>query len=148
MMNNLLGVLIRFRIGKVAVAGDIRKMYHTIKTENIDQQTHRFLWRDLEERSPDVYVITSVSFGDKPAAAISALALKKTAEMSKEEYPEASETILKNSYVDDIISSFDNHEIADKQTDQIEEILDKGGFPIKGWRVSIYLYMPCAEKYF
>ena len=77
MMNNLLGVFLRFRSDRVAVAGDIRKMYHTIKTEGIDQQTHRFLWRDLEDRPPDAYVITSVSFGDKPAAAMAAVALKR-----------------------------------------------------------------------
>ena len=39
---------------------------------------------NMEDRAPDVYVMTSVSFGDKPAAAIAALALKKTAELAKE----------------------------------------------------------------
>ena len=70
MLNNLLGVLLRFRKERVAVAGDIKKMYHTIKIEGVDQHTHRFLWRNMEDRAPDVYVMTSVSFGDKPAAAI------------------------------------------------------------------------------
>ena len=36
-------------------------------------------------RRPDVYKITRVSFGDKPAGSIAALALRKTAQMSEEE---------------------------------------------------------------
>ena len=43
MINNLLGVLLRFRENPVAVAGDIKKMYHTVKIEEIDQQIYRFL---------------------------------------------------------------------------------------------------------
>ena len=53
MLNNLLGVLIRFRENRVAFIGDIKKMYHkkmyhTVKTSELDQHTHRFLWRDMD----------------------------------------------------------------------------------------------------
>ena len=61
------------------------KMYHAAKIDSIDQHTHRLLWRNMEiEREPDVCVITSVSFEDKPAGNIATLALRKTAEMGKE----------------------------------------------------------------
>lgn len=39
LLNNLVGVLIRFRENQVALMGDIRKMYHTVKTKPIDQHT-------------------------------------------------------------------------------------------------------------
>ena len=130
MLNNLLGILLRFREDKVAIAGDIRKMYHSVKIEGIDQQTHRFLWRKLEDRAPDVYVVTSVSFGDRPAAAIAAVALQKTAMMSAAEYPKAAETIKSNAYVDDVISSVESVERAREITKQIDQVLSKGGFQI------------------
>ena len=47
-------------------------------------------------KQPEIYVITSVSFGDKPAGAIATLALQKTARLCENEYPKAIET-----YVDD-----------------------------------------------
>ena len=63
LLNDLLGILIRFRENKIALIGDIKKMYHTVKTKTIDQHTHRFLWRDMNiKRPPDTYVIR-VSFG-------------------------------------------------------------------------------------
>ena len=48
LLNNLLGVLIRFRENEVAFMGDISKMYHTVKRTLIDQHTHRFLWRNMD----------------------------------------------------------------------------------------------------
>ena len=84
-------------------------MYHAVKIDSIDQHTHRFLWRNIEiEREPDVYVITSVSFGDKPAGNIATLALRKTAEMEKETYPKAANVIQNSTYVDDVIDSVDS----------------------------------------
>ena len=136
MLNNLLGVLLRFRENKVAISGDIKKMYHAVKIEGVDQQTHRFLWREMEMRNPDTYVMTSLSFGDRPAAAIAAVALRKTAEMAEEEFADASTTIKKNSYVDDVIDSFDSKEKAAEMIQQIDTVLDKGGFVVKKWRIA------------
>ena len=58
-------------------------------------------------KEPDTYVIQRVSFGEKPSGAIATVALRKTAEMSKDRYPEATEIILTNTYMDDIIESVD-----------------------------------------
>ena len=74
LINNLLGIMIRLREGQVAFAGDIRKMYHAIKMSLVDQHKHRFLWRNEETDEPSTYVITSVSFGDKPSGNIATVA--------------------------------------------------------------------------
>ena len=90
LLNDLLGIFIRFRENKIALIGDIKKMYHTVKTKTIDQQTHRFLWRDMNiKRPPDTYVIQRVSFGNKPSGKIATVALRKTAEMGQDKYPKA-----------------------------------------------------------
>ena len=63
-------------------------MYHAVKIDGFDQHTYRFLWRNMGiETEPGVYVITSVSFGDKPAGNNATVALRKTAEMGKEHIP-------------------------------------------------------------
>ena len=113
--------------------GDVKKMYHTVKTRTIEQHTHRFLWRDMNiNREPDTYVIQRVSFGDKPSGAIATMAMRKTAEMSSKRYPQAARTIINNSYMDDIFDSVPSKEHAKQVTDEIEKVLVKGGFKIKG----------------
>ena len=46
-LNNQLAVLFRFRQRKIAIVGDISKMYHTIKLSSLDQHTYRFVWREM-----------------------------------------------------------------------------------------------------
>ena len=134
LVNNMLGILLRFREGPVALAGDIRKMYHSVHMSLLDQHTHRFLWRNLQtERKPDVYVITRVSFGDKPAGAIATMALRKTADEYTDQYPRAVESIKDNTYVDDIIDSFKCDEDKTETACNIDKILESGGFSIKEW---------------
>ena len=75
-------------------------MYHTVKISYLDQHTHRFLWRDFKcDRKPDIYAMNVVSFGDKPAGAITMVALRETALLCKERYPVASQTLLENIYI-------------------------------------------------
>tara|TARA_B110001454_G_scaffold196478_1_gene199376 strand:- start:542 stop:6220 length:5679 start_codon:yes stop_codon:yes gene_type:complete len=139
LVNNLLGILLRFREERVAIAGDISKMYHTVKISELDQHTHRFLWRSMQtDAKPSIYVVSAVSFGDKPAGAIASLALRKTAEMYAEISPSAAKTITENSYVDDIVDSFCDESTATEVIQKSNEILAKGGFRIKEWTVSSY----------
>ena len=136
MLINLLGLMLRFRERTHPFVGDIKKMYHSIKLSNLDQHTHRFLWRDWNSSiEPKTFVMTSVSFGDRPAAAISAVALKKTAEMNAERYPLASNIILTNTYVDDIIDSLDSKEQSRKVSEEIDKILETGNMEIKEWYI-------------
>jgi len=137
LMNNLLGVLLRFRENAIAIAGDVKKMYHTVKISEVDQHTHRFLWRNMEwKRKPDIYKLMTVSFGDKPAGTIASLALRKTAELSAEDFPVAATTIAESSYVDDILSSFEDDEEANSVIADIDHVLSKGSFFIKEWTKS------------
>ena len=114
--------------------GDISKVYYRVPIPESDQHAHRFLWRNFNtQREPDVYVKTVLTFGDKPAPAMAETALRKTAEEKRGEYPEAAETLIKNSYMDDICDSVDTVKQAKKLTQDIGKVLESGGFAVKGW---------------
>ncbi|XP_022799862.1 uncharacterized protein LOC111337764 [Stylophora pistillata] len=134
LLNNLFGVLMRFRENQVAISGDISKMYHRVLIPEQDQHVHRFLWRDMEiDREPDTYVKTVLTFGDKPAPAMAQIALRKTAEGGTES-PRAAKTLKENSYMDYILDSLQTVTEAAQLTSEIDEVLTKGGFRIKEWR--------------
>ena len=127
-------MVLRFREKEVALDGDISKMYHRILIPERDQQVHRFLWRNLEtHREPDVYVKTVLTFGDKPAPAMAQTALRKTAQESKSTHPKAADVLIKNAYMDDICDSVDTVKEAKKLAKDLDNVLEKGGFKVKGW---------------
>lgn len=136
-INNILGILLRWREESSAFVGDIRKMFNSIFIEELEQHCHRFLWRDLEvDRSPDVYIIQRVNMGDKPAGAISSEAIYKTATLWEDTYPEVSEVLRHSTYVDDIVDSKSSLGETTSLAERTEEVLLSVGFQVKGWRFS------------
>ena len=133
--NTLLGILLRWREEAIPIVGDIRKMFHQVRMEFLEQHCHRFLWRDMDSaREPDVYAILRVTMGDRPAPAIATEALFKTAEMFRDEYPRAAEFILGSSYVDDLIDSVPTPQEAVELAQETEYVLAQGGFRVKCWQ--------------
>ena len=135
-LNSLPGILCRFREGYSAFIGDISKMYNSVRISQLDQQCHRFLWKDpLVDGVPEVRVLTRVTFGDKPGGAIAMTAMRETAAMAPIDSL-GREIIEKDSYVDDIASSVDTLQMAQSVTEEIDGILSKGDFHIKKWTIS------------
>ena len=134
MMNSLLGVLLRFRENEVALVGDIRKMYHSIFTTLKDQHCHRFLWRGMRtNEDPKTYCMKVVNMGDRPSATIATVALKKTAELGKDQFPKAASTIQQNVYVDDILESVQTLDKARTHAREIDQLIKPGNFILKKW---------------
>ena len=134
LLNNMLGILLRFRQNQVAFIGDIKKMFHSIEIPNEDQMTHLFLWRDLDiTKEPTTYAITRVNMGDRPSSAIAQTALRKTAENAMIEFPEAAKVVLRNCYMDDIPASVTDRVKAIQIMGDISSMLQKKGFQIKEW---------------
>ena len=126
MLNSLIGVLLRFREERVTMHGDISKMFNSVRLGTLEQ--HRFLWRDMDiKRRPNQYCLLAVPFGDRPSGAISITAMHETANMKKDEFPEAARVIIRNLHVDDILKSVETMEKANKLIHEIEKILMSGG---------------------
>ncbi|KAK4316629.1 hypothetical protein Pmani_012229 [Petrolisthes manimaculis] len=135
-LNNIFGVLLRFRQGFVGLMGDVRKMYNSVQISLLDQHCHRFLWREMNTKlKPDQYVLTTVTFGDRPGGAIAMIALQKTAQMAND-CPRATKLIESNSYVDDLITSVDDYSEAGVIMREVDTVLKRGGFKIKEWVIS------------
>ena len=132
-LNDLLGVLLRWRESPQVLVGDIRKMYNSIFIEATEQHCHRFLWRKLEDREPDIYIIQRVNMGDRPAAAISSEAIYKTADMCQDSSPEVSNLLKHSTYVDDIVHSVNSADEARDLARKTTDVLKNAGFTIKHW---------------
>ena len=112
-------------------------MYLTFEITGLYQHTHRFLLRECKTNSPpDIFVLISVSFGDRRTCNIATNALRKTAELGGKILPVTVEVLERGTYVDDIIDSFHSPERAENVKANIERIMQPGRFNINKWLTS------------
>ena len=97
---------------------------------------HRFLFRINPSKVPDTYVITVVNMGDRPSGAVATVALRKTAQMGAQDFPEEAEIVQKSSYVDDITSNINSSKDGHRVCNNISQLLLPGNFFIKQWYLS------------
>ena len=76
---------------------DNKKVFLQIKLKRPDQNNHRFLWRTLHtHRSPEVYCMTRVTFGDTPSPFLSIATLQKLAKDHERDHPTAAKEVSEN----------------------------------------------------
>ena len=61
------------------------------------------------------------------------ITLRKTADQAKSLYPETAQLVKDNLYVGDICDSLSTVQQAKRLTTELDEVLMKGGFQVKGW---------------
>ena len=102
-MNNLIGVLMRFRKENIAVMCDIEQMFHSFYIDPSHRDFLRFLWFKGNYPSKPIikYQMNVHLFGNGPSPAVATYGLRRTAIDDEEEYgEEAKKFISRNFYVD------------------------------------------------
>ena len=81
LLNNLTGILLRFRSHEVGIATDIEAMYHQVGVSKSDAEALRLFWQeDISESDPEVHQIVVHIFGGKNSSCCANYAIKKTKE--------------------------------------------------------------------
>jgi hypothetical protein len=124
----------RFCRYSVAVVCDIKEMYLQIRIPARDRSFFRFLWRNLElQRRPDVYEFERIVFGDASAPFRAQFVSQENAEIHKEEFPLAAETVKKSTYMDDSLDSVKTEETAIELYRQLIGLWGKAGMQPRKW---------------
>ena len=104
-LSNLWEVLIKWRMYEKVFCSDVTKAYYSLRTGEVEKHVRRVVWRYGDRTKPwRIFGFATVSFGDRPAAVLLEIAIKKTAEMFSSIDPEAAHRIMFDRYVDDFAS--------------------------------------------
>nr|XP_039261902.1 uncharacterized protein LOC120338039 [Styela clava] len=136
LINNLIGVLLRFRERPVALNADIEAMYHMVRLPQSDTDSVRFFWQeDLRSTSPpDVYQFLVRIFGAVDSPYVANYCLEQTALDNTSQFStEAVETVLRDFYVDDLLSSKWNDDSAFSVAQEVSNMLASRGFRLTKW---------------
>ncbi|XP_018360607.1 PREDICTED: uncharacterized protein LOC108759598 [Trachymyrmex cornetzi] len=129
----LLEIMIRFRIHKVALTGDIRQMYRQVVVEPQDRDYQRVLWRRSPDEPIEEYRLNTVTYGEASSSYLATKCIYRLAELGEREYPDASRILREEIYVDDIMTGAEDVRSAIVLQEEITELLKFEGFQAHKW---------------
>ncbi|KRX51255.1 hypothetical protein T09_15188, partial [Trichinella sp. T9] len=108
LITSLLGVLVRFRCGRIAVNADVKEMFSQVAVPPADSDMLAFLWTSSVDREPDVYVNQRHVFGATCSPAVANFALR---EAVKRKDAAIAQIVNEAFYMDDLYWSDDNEDV-------------------------------------
>lgn len=130
LMNNLYGVLLRFRRESIAIMADIEQMFYCFMVDADHRRYLRFIWHkdnDFEKPLVDYQMKVHV-FGNSPSPAVATYGLRKTADIAEEKYGKDMKKFVHfNFYVDDALSSHATTEEAVSLLQRTKRALEEHG---------------------
>ena len=133
--NSIIGVLIRFRQERIALASDIEAMFHQVHVPINQRDMLRFLWYSSGlETKPIEHRMTVHLFGATSSPSCCNYALKKTADDHLGDYnAKTLTTVHNNFYVDDCLKSLSSENDAVQLVHELSNLLHERGFHLTKW---------------
>lgn len=131
--NDIVSILLRWRLYKYVITGDIARMYRQFKVHPYDTEFQRMVWRENENEPIMDYKLTTVTFGMTSAPFAATRTLHQLAKDEGPNFPKAAIRVGKEYYVDNLFSGDDTINETRELRTQMTNLLDKGGLNIREW---------------
>ncbi|XP_039303397.1 uncharacterized protein LOC120357307 [Solenopsis invicta] len=118
-------------------ARDISKMYRQIFVHEDQTALQSILWREDPTTDIEEYELLTITYGTKPASFLAVRCLHQLAELEKEKFPKAAEVVLKDFYMDDLLTGGNSIEEVKELKNQLIGLLAKGGFELHKWNTNV-----------
>ncbi len=131
LLNEVVGVLLRFRSGRITIAGDIKQMFLNIRLSPEDRPFHCFLWNpSAAAPEPDVYQFQRHVFGNAGSPCVAVFVLKEHAKKFNHSAPAAVDTLLNSTLIDDVLDSVETEGEAVQLLQQVRDIVAAAGMTL------------------
>lgn len=134
LQKDMFDTIMRFRRHRIAIYGDIKKMYNQVLLAREQWDLQRIFWREDTSESIREYWLTVVIFGEKISPFLAVRSIFQAAREAKAEYPTAAKTIEDDYYMDDCVTGTDTIESAIKLAKDMDRILKGAGFELRKWK--------------
>lgn len=130
---DLFHILLRFRQHRYVITADVQKMYRQIILQEDQRDLQRIVWRqDLNEPITD-FRLNTLTYGLASAPFFSYEMLLQLAKENQDKYPETSNVIRNDFYMDDLLSGGDDLKAVQKLKEELINILNSAGFSPHKW---------------
>ncbi|XP_046391650.1 uncharacterized protein LOC124159777 [Ischnura elegans] len=128
LQNSIFDVILHFRRHAIVFSCDITQMFRNIMLHPDDQPFQLIYWRSQPSEPLQPYKLATVTYGMTCSPFLAIRTLQQLAHDERENFPRAAEVLLKQTFVDDIITGSDTLEEALNLKDELTELLRLGGF--------------------
>ncbi|XP_011694053.1 PREDICTED: uncharacterized protein LOC105453629 [Wasmannia auropunctata] len=131
--NDLLALLIRFRVHPYVILADVQKMYRQVLVNPDQRSLQRIIWRFNDKDPIQVFELNTLIYGTASAPFLATRCLKELANLIENRLPEIAGIIRKDFYVDDLLTGAQTIEQAIEIRQSISQVLESAGFPLRKW---------------
>ncbi|CAI6373964.1 unnamed protein product [Macrosiphum euphorbiae] len=131
MQPDIFNILLRFRLHRIALTADVKKMYRQVLVSDEDCDLQRIVYRSQPEEPLRHYKLKTVTYGTKSASFLATRCLHELGALI--ENTPIGRIICQDFYVDDLISGGDTDEECFDIHKQVHSILGTAGFPLRKW---------------
>jgi hypothetical protein len=131
LQQDLFSILVRFRTHQFVISGDIAKMYRQILIHPDDQNYQLILWRDKPNLPIETFRLKTVTYGLSPSPFLAIRCINELASINMERFPITSKILLRDFYVDDVLTGADSLETALQIRKELTTILQQAGFELR-----------------
>lgn len=146
LQNEICDILVNFRCYPIVFSCDIRKMFRQIKVNPDDQNYQLLFWREDSSHPLLIYKLTTVVFGFSCSPYLAIRTLRQLVVDEGDKYPLASQALMNQVYVDDLILGANSIVEALSLQKEIIELLSQGGFDLRKWTSNCLELVCCVPE--
>lgn len=131
--NNLITLLLRFRLNRFALTADIVKMYRQVLLSEEHRKFQYILWRSSPHQEMQTFQLNTVTYGMASAPYLAIRSLHYLADHHASQYTIGANIVKSSFYVDDLLCGADTLAELSRIKYEVTELLKQGEFELAKW---------------
>lgn len=125
--------LMKWRMHRIALRGDITKMYRQVKVYDEDVNYQRMVFRFHPTDPIEDFCLNTLTFGTASAPYMATRTLRQLAIDGENKYPVGSRVVKNDFHVDDLLTGADTVDAVKTVWKEVREMLAEAKFPMRKW---------------
>ncbi|XP_012285782.1 uncharacterized protein LOC105702648 [Orussus abietinus] len=130
---DLFSIILRFKQHPYVITADVAKMYRQINVSDKHRNLQCIVWRFNSDEPISTFRLNTVTYGLASSPFLAIRSLHQVALDHKTESPIASQIILRDFYVDDLLTGADTLEETQAINLEVTSILQSAGYELRKW---------------
>ena len=132
----LSSILLRFRLHRIALTSDVRKMYLMIQIAQEHRNKLRFLWQNEDTKEIEVYKNCVLPFGLRCSPFLAVGVVQHHLMKYEKEYPALVKEMIESTYIDDLLTGVETEDAALTMYEDSSKIMKEASMEMRKWNTN------------